>query len=57
MVVPQLEPFETDPSRWRLRVKEGRQTWHYVDENDLQKWPATTCDKYWLGTLRVHPFK
>ncbi|KAL6304502.1 terpenoid cyclases/protein prenyltransferase alpha-alpha toroid [Sparassis latifolia] len=41
----------TDYSRWRLRVSEdGRHTWHYLHTDDeLQAWPQSDIDKYWLG--------
>jgi len=40
----------TDYSRWRLQNDEGRQTWHYLEDDELVKdWPQTFADKYWLG--------
>lgn len=41
----------TDYSRWRLSVTEdGRHTWHYLrTDEECEKWPQTTLDKYWLG--------
>jgi hypothetical protein len=36
-------PFQaTDPSQWRLIVREGRQSWHYV--NDLDDQPEQELD-------------
>ncbi|KAG9296972.1 hypothetical protein G9A89_001810 [Geosiphon pyriformis] len=50
---------KTDLTRWRLKVQNGRQTWHYLeDENELKDWPQTTYDKYWLGLpfeSKIHP--
>ncbi|KAI3654303.1 hypothetical protein MP228_001022 [Amoeboaphelidium protococcarum] len=54
MVTSFLEPFATDPSKWRLRVKDGRQTWHYVDagsESSSKEDHQSIVEKYWLGTL------
>ncbi|KAI9094363.1 terpene synthase [Phlyctochytrium arcticum] len=39
----------TDLTRWRLRVDDGRQTWHYLSESEAKKCPQTDVDKYWLG--------
>lgn len=40
----------TDYSRWRLLDERGRQTWHYLeDEEDAKDWPQSTADKYFLG--------
>jgi hypothetical protein len=40
----------TDYSRWRLQNDEGRQTWHYLEDEELAKdWPQTFADKYFLG--------
>ncbi|KAI8921367.1 terpenoid cyclases/protein prenyltransferase alpha-alpha toroid [Powellomyces hirtus] len=38
----------TDLTRWRLRAEDGRQTWHYLNEAEAEKWPQTAVDKYWL---------
>ncbi|KAH7101707.1 terpene synthase [Auriculariales sp. MPI-PUGE-AT-0066] len=44
------QPF-TDYSRWRLRAADdGRHTWHYLKtDKELEQWPLTEVDKYWLG--------
>jgi lanosterol synthase len=40
----------TDYSRWRMRDDEGRQTWHYLEDDEaVKKWPQTSADKYFLG--------
>jgi lanosterol synthase len=40
----------TDYSRWRLLDERGRQTWHYLeDDEDAREWPQSTADKYYLG--------
>jgi lanosterol synthase len=40
----------TDHSRWRLLDERGRQTWHYLeDDEDAREWPQSTADKYYLG--------
>jgi hypothetical protein len=44
----------TDYSRWRLLDERGRQTWHYLeDEEDIEDWPQSTADKYFLGLPTV----
>ena len=40
----------TDTSKWRLRVKHGRQTWYFDDEADRDT-KQSVVEKYWLGTL------
>ncbi|KAI8827407.1 terpenoid cyclases/protein prenyltransferase alpha-alpha toroid [Chytriomyces cf. hyalinus JEL632] len=41
---------KTDPTKWRLAVSEGRQTWHYLEgEHELINWPQTDFDRYWQG--------
>lgn len=43
-------PEFTDLSNWRLKVKEGAQTWHYLTTDEERKsWPQTVWDKYHLG--------
>jgi hypothetical protein len=40
----------TNPLFWRLRVKEGRQTWVYLDNyENAKEWPQNDFDKYWQG--------
>ncbi|CAG8494178.1 46_t:CDS:10 [Scutellospora calospora] len=39
----------TDLSRWRLKVDHGRQTWHYLDDDEIKNWPQSAIDKYWIG--------
>ncbi|KAG9325693.1 hypothetical protein KVV02_006196 [Mortierella alpina] len=46
----------TDRTRWRLRVDEGRQTWHYVSEEESRASPQTDIEKYWLD-LKMSPSK
>jgi lanosterol synthase len=49
----------TDYSRWRLQDDGGRQTWHYLEDEELVKdWPQTFADKYFLGlpTVRIFIF-
>jgi lanosterol synthase len=49
-------PSRTDYSRWRLLDEKGRQTWHYLeDEEEAKNWPQTTADKYFLGLPTVGP--
>ena len=40
-----------DASGWRLKVQDGRQTWHYTQD---PQWPQTFCDQYWLGIHQVN---
>ncbi|KAI8381007.1 terpenoid cyclases/protein prenyltransferase alpha-alpha toroid [Radiomyces spectabilis] len=43
-------PEFTDLTRWRLRVEEGAQTWHYLEtDEECKQWPQTVWDKYHLG--------
>lgn len=43
------QPF-TDYARWRLHGEEGAHIWDYLtSEADVEAWPQTTGDKYWLG--------
>ncbi len=49
----------TDKSRWRLLDEDGRQTWHYLeDDKEAEAWPQSVADKYFLGlpTVRVSPY-
>ncbi|RIB00665.1 lanosterol synthase [Gigaspora rosea] len=40
----------TDLNRWRLKVEHGRQTWHYLENDDeIKNWPQSIVDKYWIG--------
>ncbi|EHK97929.1 putative Lanosterol synthase [Glarea lozoyensis 74030] len=46
---PKLQE-RTDYSRWRLLDDKGRQTWHYLeDDQEAKAWPQTTADKWFLG--------
>ena len=47
-------PEKTDYSRWRLLDESGRQTWHYLtNDNEVRKWPQSVADKYHLGLPTV----
>ncbi|KAJ2964488.1 hypothetical protein NQZ79_g634 [Umbelopsis isabellina] len=47
-------PAFSDLARWRLKVEQGAQTWHYLQsDEELKQWPQTRWDKYFLGL----PFK
>ncbi|KAK3838546.1 MAG: terpene synthase [Linnemannia elongata] len=39
----------TDRTRWRLRADDGKQTWHYLSEEEHKANPQTDIEKYWLG--------
>ncbi|KAJ9088502.1 Lanosterol synthase (Oxidosqualene--lanosterol cyclase) [Entomophthora muscae] len=40
----------TDLTRWRLKVDDGRQVWHYLEtDSELEAWPQTNADKYFIG--------
>ncbi|KAJ1958241.1 hypothetical protein GGI12_004784, partial [Dipsacomyces acuminosporus] len=41
--------FQTDLSRWRLNVDNGRQVWVYLDKDGAKERPQTFWEKYWLG--------
>jgi lanosterol synthase len=44
----------TDYTRWRLLDEEGRQTWHYLeDEEAIKAWPQSIADKWHLGMPTV----
>ncbi len=44
----------TDYSRWRMLDERGRQTWHYLeDDQKIKEWPQSTADKYFLGLPTV----
>jgi hypothetical protein len=47
----------TDRTRWRLRADDGKQTWHYLSEEEHKANPQTDIEKYWLGLKLVitHP--
>jgi hypothetical protein len=52
------QPFRierTDYSLWRLAVKHGRQTWHYLTPEEAKEWPQSIPDKYQLGLETVCP--
>jgi hypothetical protein len=39
----------TDYSLWRLKVKHGRQTWHYITPEESKTWSQSIPEKYHLG--------
>jgi hypothetical protein len=42
--------LKTDHMRWRMKNVDGRQTWHYLESDEqLEAWPMTSADKYYLG--------
>lgn len=44
----------TDFTRWRMLDEDGRQTWHYLeDDKEAEAWPQTFADKYFLGLPTV----
>ncbi|KAF3920313.1 hypothetical protein AA313_de0210112 [Arthrobotrys entomopaga] len=47
-------PF-TDYTRWRLKDDHGRQTWHYLSEEEAKKWKQSTADRYFLGLNTEQP--
>src|SRR5690242_20302123 len=41
---------DTDHTRWRMRNDDGRQTWHYLEDDEAAKeWPLSNADKWYLG--------
>lgn len=44
-----IEFKDTDPTKWHLKVKNGRQTWHYIDDSNVKQ---DIVSKYWLGLLK-----
>ena len=44
---------KTDYTRWRLKTEDGRQTWHYLSEEEAVSWPQTIADKHHLGLPTV----
>jgi hypothetical protein len=54
LVKPDKADAKTDYSRWRLLDESGRQTWHYLtDDNKAKEWPQSIADKYHLGLPTV----
>ncbi len=50
----EVESEKTDYTRWRLLDERGRQTWHYLEnDEELKTWPQSTADKYHLGLPTV----
>lgn len=45
----------TDQSLWRLKDDKGRQTWHYLTEEEAKEWPQSFADKYFLNLPLVSP--
>ncbi|TVY23987.1 Lanosterol synthase [Lachnellula hyalina] len=46
---PKLQE-RTDYTRWRMLDEAGRHTWHYLeDKEDVEEWPQSLADKYFLG--------
>ena len=43
----------TDLTLWRLKVKHGRQTWHYITPEQAKDWPQSIPEKYHLGLETV----
>lgn len=46
----------TDYSKWRMLDEKGRQTWHYLDDEEVKKWPQSDADKWYLGLPLVYAF-
>ena len=44
---------KTDYTRWRLVDESGRQTWHYVTQEESNEWPQSIADIYHLGLPTV----
>ncbi len=40
---------KTDQTLWRLKDDHGRQTWHFLTEEDAKEWPQSFADKYFLN--------
>ncbi|KAF9972123.1 Lanosterol synthase (Oxidosqualene--lanosterol cyclase) [Actinomortierella ambigua] len=50
MVAHSIDPHQpTDRTRWRLRVNDGRQTWHYLSKEEIIADPQTDIEKHWLN--------
>lgn len=46
----QKYPPATDLTRWRLKVHDGSQVWHYLESDaELAAWPQSKADKYFIG--------
>jgi len=51
----EMPPIErTDYFLWRLKVKHGRQTWHYISPEEAKSWPQSIPEKYHLGLPTVN---
>lgn len=54
---PDSTVAKTDLTRWRMKSDRGRQTWHYLKtDEELQEWPQSISDKYFLGLDMVSFF-
>jgi hypothetical protein len=40
---------KTDYTKWRLLDEAGRQTWHYLTDEQAKEWPQSFADKYFLN--------
>lgn len=50
-------PTRTDYNKWRCLEENGRTTWHYLTtDEDVEEWPQTTADKYFLGIPTVRAY-
>jgi len=56
-MAPGYEEPTTDYTRWRMKADHGRQTWHYLTEEQAKEWKQSTADKYFLGLDTVSPQK
>ncbi|CAG8514322.1 9242_t:CDS:2 [Diversispora eburnea] len=44
-----IDTKRTNLENWRLKVENGRQTWHYLEhEDEIKNWPQSIIEKYWL---------
>ncbi|KAJ1955430.1 hypothetical protein GGI12_005560, partial [Dipsacomyces acuminosporus] len=41
--------FQTDLSRWRLNVDNGRHVWVHLSKDEAKERPQRAWEKYWLG--------
>lgn len=56
-VIPAKRPKlseRTDYTKWRLLDEKGRQTWHYLNDEEAKDWPQSDADKWFLGLPLVH---
>lgn len=45
--------LHTEPTQWRLDIKEGAHHWRYVDAIEAKERPQSAAERYFLGLSTV----